>query len=400
MAFLPLIFAGAYQVFKGDYRKWPMLSIGMTLLVYSHLLSVFIATLLLTIYFLIFLICADERKKRIMALINAVLSCTLMSLFQIVPLIEQILFTKLSSSVTFPLNNQLFNFKQLIMVNLVNQLDKQVGFVLFISVVVICLRLRYIEKTWRILFVISLCLLLATTCLVNWEKFPLDLLKVLQFPWRLNGFTTIFLSYLLVVVLLNLKKYIYVSFMILAIFMNTVSVMRTCNLLAEEPVKVAFRELSERNDYYKLTHSVFVPDYTNEISKGTKTNIIPDDPRWRVVQHEVYLDKQLVNSVQSSYSASAATFQFTNSHNKSEIAYLPVYFYKGQIVYLDGKKVVSSLSEWSSTAVAVPPGTHTLRVTYSYTLLAKISFIISLFSTFIFLLIYIRTKTEKNYCIN
>ncbi|MBS5181619.1 MAG: hypothetical protein KHY69_08430, partial [Streptococcus salivarius] len=316
------------------------------------------------------------------------------------PLIEQILFTKLSSPVTFPLNNQLFNFKQLIMVNLVNQLDKQVGFVLFISVVVICLRLRYIEKMWRILFVTSLCLLLATTCLVNWEKFPLDLLKVIQFPWRLNGFTTLFLSYLLAVVLLNLKKYIYVSFIILAIFMNTISVMKTCKLLAEEPVKVAFRELSKRNDYYQLTHSVFVPDYTNEISKGTKTNIIPDDPRWRVVQHEVYLDKQLVNSVQSSYSASAATFQFTNSHNKSEIAYLPVYFYKGQKVYLDGKKVVSSLSEWSSTAVAVPPGTHILKVTYSYTSLAKLSFTISLFSTFIFLLIYIRTKTENNYCIN
>ena len=82
---------------------------------------------------------------------------------------------------------------------------------------------------------------------------------------------------------------------------------------------------------------------------------MPDDPRWRVVQHEVYLDKQLVNSEQSSYSASDATFQFTNSHNKSEIAYLPVYFYKGQKVYLDGKKVLSSLNEWSSTAVAVPP---------------------------------------------
>lgn len=76
MASLPLIFAGAYQVFKGDYRKCPMLSIGMTLLVYSHLLSVFIATLLLTLYLLIFLVCADERKKRIMPLINAVLSCT------------------------------------------------------------------------------------------------------------------------------------------------------------------------------------------------------------------------------------------------------------------------------------------------------------------------------------
>lgn len=204
----------------------------------------------------------------------------LMSLFQIVPLIEQILFTKLSSPVTFPLNNQLFNFKQLIMVNLVNQLDKQVGFVLFISVVVICLRLRYMEKIWRMLFVMSLCLLLATTCLVNWEKFPLALLKVIQFPWRLNGFTTMFLSYLLAVVLLKLKKYIYVSFIILAIFMNTISIMKTCKLLAEEPVKVAFRELSKRNDYYQLTHSVFVPDYTNEISKGTKTNIIPDDPRW------------------------------------------------------------------------------------------------------------------------
>lgn len=177
----------------------------------------------------------------------------------------------------------------------------------------------------------SLCLLLATTCLVNWEKFPLALLKVIQFPWRLNGFTTMFLSYLLAVALLKLKKYIYVSFIILAIFMNTISIMKTCKLLAEEPVKVAFRELSKRNDYYQLTHSVFVPDYTNEISKGTKTNIILDDPRWRVVQHEVYLGKQLVNSVQSDYSADAATFQLSNSHSKSEIAYLPVYFYKGQI---------------------------------------------------------------------
>lgn len=400
MAFLPLIFAGAYQVFKGDYKKWPMLSIGMTLLVYSHLLSVFIATLLLTFYFFIFLIYADERKKRIIALKNSVLSCTLMSLFQIVPLIEQMLFTKLSSPVTFPLNNQLFNFKQLIMVNLANQLDKQVGLVLFISVVVICIRFRYIEKIWRILFVISLCLLLVTTCLVNWEKFPLALLKVIQFPWRLNGFTTVFLSYLLAIVLLKLKKYIYVSFIILAIFMNTFSVMKTCKFLAEEPVKVAFRELSKRNDYYKLTHSVFVPDYTNEISEGTKTNIMPDDPRWRVVQHEIYLGKQLVNSEQSIYSASTATFQFTNSQNKKEIAYLPVYYYKGQKVYLDSQEVLSSLSGWSSTAVEVPPGTHILRVTYSYTLLAKLSFIISLLSTFIFLLIYIRTKTEKNNCIN
>ena len=400
MAFLPLIFAGAYQVFKGDYKKWPMLSIGMTLLVYSHLLSVFIATLLLTFYFFIFLIYADERKKRIIALKNSVLSCTLMSLFQIVPLIEQMLFTKLSSPVTFPLNNQLFNFKQLIMVNLANQLDKQVGLVLFISVVVICIRFRYIEKMWRILFVISLCLLLVTTCLVNWEKFPLALLKVIQFPWRLNGFTTVVLSYLLAIVLLKLKKYIYVSFIILAIFMNTFSVMKTCKFLAEEPVKVAFRELSKRNDYYKLTHSVFVPDYTNEISEGTKTNIMPDDPRWRVVQHEIYLGKQLVNSEQSIYSASTATFQFTNSQNKKEIAYLPVYYYKGQKVYLDSQEVLSSLSGWSSTAVEVPPGTHILRVTYSYTLLAKLSFIISLLSTFIFLLIYIRTKTEKNNCIN
>ena len=355
MAFLPLIFAGAYQVFKGDYKKWPMLSIGMTLLVYSHLLSVFIATFLLTIYLFIFLICADERKKRIIALINSVLSCTLMSLFQIVPLIEQILFTKLSSPVTFPLNNQLFNFKQLIMVNLANQLDKQVGLVLFISVVLICIRFRYIEKMWRILFVISLCLLLVTTCLVNWEKFPLALLKVIQFPWRLNGFTTVFLSYLLA-------------------------------------------HLSRA--YFYFYYSVFVPDYTNEISEGTKTNIMPEDPRWRVVQHEIYLGKQLVNSEQSIYSASTATFQFTNSQNKTEIAYLPVYYYKGQKVYLDGQKVLSSLSEWSSTAVEVPPGTHILRVTYSYTLLAKLSFLISLLSTFIFLLIYIRTKTKNNYFIN
>lgn len=390
MTILPLVFAGAYHVFKGNSRKWYLLSIGMTLLCYSHLLSVFIVSTILAIVMTVFLFIGKQKKQRIISLFKATIFAILMSLFALVPMVEQFSFTKLASPLTAPLDNHLFSFQQLFSTDILTTLDKQLGVILLFSVPILLLNRKKLQKEWYWLALVSTVLVLLTTKLVTWEKLPLSLFKTIQFPWRLNAYITLFIAFLLSILLAKSHKYIARMIVILTIALNGFSVLRVVNEKAIHPVNEPFKELSIRNDYQKLTHAVFVPDYTNEIPTGTVTNITPDDPRWKVVQHEVYLNKEKLDDVSTTYSNTKAIFRIKNGSGRSQNLYLPVYFYKGQEVYIDGNRVESSLSEWSSTKVSVPAGDHEVKVTYSYTKLAKLSFISSLISLLVFL--YVKFK--------
>ncbi|MFQ9291063.1 MAG: hypothetical protein ACLR3O_01210 [Streptococcus sp.] len=44
MIFLPLVFVGVRLITFGDYKKWWILTLGMLGLVYSHVLSVLLAS--------------------------------------------------------------------------------------------------------------------------------------------------------------------------------------------------------------------------------------------------------------------------------------------------------------------------------------------------------------------
>ena len=49
MIFLPLVFVGVRLITFGDYKKWWVLTLGMLGLVYSHVLSVLLASLMIFI---------------------------------------------------------------------------------------------------------------------------------------------------------------------------------------------------------------------------------------------------------------------------------------------------------------------------------------------------------------
>ena len=59
-AFIPLVFLGFYQVVWGQRSKWYLLSIGMTLLLYSHMLSVLLTSEILGV-FLLWTLCKHKN---------------------------------------------------------------------------------------------------------------------------------------------------------------------------------------------------------------------------------------------------------------------------------------------------------------------------------------------------
>ncbi len=86
MSVLPLFVAGLWEVFFGERRAWPLLSVSAALIFLSHMISTFLCLLLalaLSALFLIRLI----RRKRFASLLLAAGCCALLCAFQLAPLL-------------------------------------------------------------------------------------------------------------------------------------------------------------------------------------------------------------------------------------------------------------------------------------------------------------------------
>ena len=71
MTFLPLVLLGLYYILFDDYNKWRSLSVGMTLITYSHTLSLFMTSILIVVGFMVSFGFLDQRKARIKSLFTA-----------------------------------------------------------------------------------------------------------------------------------------------------------------------------------------------------------------------------------------------------------------------------------------------------------------------------------------
>lgn len=71
MSFLPLLALGLYQIFFGDYKKWPLVAVAASGIIQSHVLSVLMAGLFSALFGLVFIRRLFGEKKRLLALFKA-----------------------------------------------------------------------------------------------------------------------------------------------------------------------------------------------------------------------------------------------------------------------------------------------------------------------------------------
>jgi len=85
MVFIPLVMLGIYHVLCEDEKKWPILVIGLTGILQSHIISLFLTGCFLVLFFLLCI--KNLNKARIFCLIKSFILVLCLNMWYIIPLI-------------------------------------------------------------------------------------------------------------------------------------------------------------------------------------------------------------------------------------------------------------------------------------------------------------------------
>lgn len=374
--FLPIVFLGCYEIFTRNYKKWYILSIGMTLIVYSHLLSVAILAILILVTLVTSFFFWDFKLKRLLSLFYATILTILLSAFFLLPFLEQSSAQELKVPTGKNINGILPSslFQEIINNNL---LGYSIGLVIFLCAIYGILKSKSLLKTDQYIFYFGIVLLIMSTTLFPWKGLSNTPLTSIQFTWRLHAFSSLFIAYGISALLNIVDAYLKRSYQFILITSAILVILHassTINLYSSYQDKAT---LIDRNDVEELAANYNHTDYANKASL---------DYYEVIQQNQFFLNNKKFNPTYS-FNDSEYTIHLNNV-TKESVLTIPLYRYKGQKVTINNNTVESNLSKYGTTQIIVPSGSSTIQVSYKYTLISKFSSLLSLISL-IFLIFYI-----------
>lgn len=377
-AFIPLVFYGLFVILKGDYRKWYILSIGMSLIAYSHLISLLLTGLLVGFIFITTFGFVNSKKERLVSFIVAVLSTISIFAFQLVLMGEQTLSNAIVKPQGVSLNATGHSLKDLLLnLNFDNNYTLP-GFLIIVCLIISIIGIFKLQKYDVFIFVLTLILIFLESPLVHWPENSEHIVSSIQFIWRLNTFITLFTAYLAskVFVSLSLRKEYLIGVLIGVIGLTTFFTVSQAQKTIEGP-QTTFNNMPKE----ELLPVVINGDYhATDYMLSTNGSISDYDAFQRKLRHEVINleDNQIVET--KILFNSLKTKLIIDSDKKLTVS-LPFYAYKGLSVDLDRHSTSFSKAPDAGIEVVIPKGKHEIEVSYSYTILAKCFFLVSLVST-------------------
>ena len=377
-AFIPLVFYGLFVILKGDYRKWYILSIGMSLVAYSHLISLLLTALLVGFIFIISFVFLNSKKERLLSFIVATLSTISIFAFQLVLMGEQSLSNAIVKPQGVNLNTTGHSLKDLLLnLNFDNNYTLP-GFLIIVCLIISIIGIFKLQKYDVFIFVFTLILIFLESPLVHWPENSEHIVSSIQFIWRLNTFITLFTAYLAskVFVSLSLRKEYLIGVLIGVIGLTTFFTVSQAQKTIEGP-QTTFNNMPKE----ELLPVVINGDYhATDYMLSTNGSISDYDAFQRKLRHEVINleDNQIVET--KILFNSLKTKLIIDSDKKLTVS-LPFYAYKGLSVDLDRHSTSFSKAPDAGIEVVIPKGKHEIEVSYSYTILAKCFFLVSLVST-------------------
>lgn len=201
MVFLPLVLYGLYAILFGEKRDWHFLAAGMTLLLYSHVLTPFLVILIAFPVILASLFFMKDRPARIGRLLLATLTTLPAASVFLIPLGEQYLYQNYEQPSPYILSEQMLTKKEFILSSLRNSfLDStqniyNIGIMLLFTIAAWILLWRTESVRTRVIGFLGTAAALAATNLFPWGLVQSTPIRVIQFPWRLFTIASLFLSY-------------------------------------------------------------------------------------------------------------------------------------------------------------------------------------------------------------
>ena len=196
-SFLPLAFWAFYEVLFRDDSKWPWLGIGMSLIIYSHVLSVFITSEIMFAIFIMKLIFDKVSKKRFLSLSKALGISVLLTLFITIPYLTDFIGKNVTSAQPgIIIVNTLMNVLETSFNNSVS--TSGIGLILILTAVFGSIWiLKSHSKTLAAIYVLGISLIIVSTGSFPWNVLSDTPLGMIQLTFRYLSYASMFLSVIL-----------------------------------------------------------------------------------------------------------------------------------------------------------------------------------------------------------
>lgn len=391
--FIPIVFLGLYHIIKGDYKKLYIITIGFSLLIFSHVISTVLTFITVVILLIIYYKPLIKEPKRISYLVLAGIATLLITASYILPLWEQLQSNTfryesndwtLPSRAKLPLNYVLwallcgFTFpKDITIVG--------IGIVLTLA---IFMRFFIKAKSEKLKSVdigvlIGIFYIIASSSLFPWGRFPFTLLSFIQYPSRLYLFVTFFFSlaagYYLSVIFLKSKQRLIAVFVILLLTAGTM-IFHSGNYkyMYDEYIKESNEKPTPGNFFY-LNGAEYVPERVSSgyYIQNRGDSIIGMKEGTKIDTYN--RDKNVLSF-------------YVNKMNPDSLE-LPLFYYKGYYAELDNNEIEIGQSRHGLIQIPVTESGD-VKVYYKGTAIQKISWYITIISVFV-LCIYIFAVRRK-----
>lgn len=355
--FIPIAFYGIYQIAIADYRKWWILSLGVTGLIFSDLPDASVSLLLLLLSFLVTFTESESiqtKAKRFLRLVYAGILTIGLTAFFLFPLIQNLLFVKniavtklMLSKTAYPLINLFIT-------------DKLASYSLGISglILVVCIAIYWQKfkapyKYFSVMLIISI--LMAST-VFPWTPFD-KYLSFIQFVGRFLYFATFLAALLGTSAITELvhgmqnKKIVISLFCVIGILAGT-----SLNFnIKHSQVNNSVYETNWR-DFQKSTLNNNVYDYLPSKSVGLKDKLLKHDIN-------VMNPKKQIKQLKWSTGYNVIHYQI-----KAQYAYekliLPNIYYPGFATYVNGTKVDGGYTKQNLITTPIKKGINQIDVRY------------------------------------
>ena len=386
MIFLPLVFVGVRLITFGDYKKWWILTLGMLGLVYSHVLSVLLASVGIFFAVVTSFWIWDNKKERVLGFLKATLVTFSMSLAFFVPMIEQFKYVTLRTTFKPLLSKTALSLADNWELILKSDLrTTSVNLLYLLGLVLSLIFTKRFVKVGeaRIYLFISFILAFLTLRSFPWQFLQASPVSNLQFPWRLWSFALLFFSLALANILENISIKASTILVLLGLCLNMFQIVTVQDKMTKAKNILPSHTKVTREMLAKGTYKNINGDYTNK-----------EVPFGFVFDKHLFLDNQEIKPF-ISRSPNELVLTVTNESKESKVLSLPVFYYKGQEARIDGKRVTTYLAkEKNPTNLVLPPGKHGVVLTYSYTTVAKVAMSVSTISLLVFIGYLYRVKKD------
>ncbi|MDF8368485.1 hypothetical protein G9403_01460 [Weissella paramesenteroides] len=355
--FIPIAFYGIYQIAIADYRKWWILSLGVTGLIFSDLPDASVSLLLLLLSFLVTFTESESiqtKAKRFLRLVYAGILTIGLTAFFLFPLIQNLLFVKniavtklMLSKTAYPLINLFIT-------------DKLASYSLGISglILVVCIAIYWQKfkipyKYFSVMLIISI--LMAST-VFPWTPFD-KYLSFIQFVGRFLYFATFLAALLGASAITELvhgmqnKKIVISLFCVIGILAGT-----SLNFnIKHSQVNNSVYETNWR-DFQKSTLNNNVYDYLPSKSVGLKDKLLKHDIN-------VMNPKKQIKQLKWSTGYNVIHYQIKAKYAYEKLI-LPNIYYPGFATYVNGTKVDGGYTKQNLITTPIKKGINQIDVRY------------------------------------